>query len=98
MYHIAVSQRRVAAVVRGRVQGVGYRASCVRRAQELDLLGWVRNCEDGSVALEAQGSAEAIDALLHWCRRGPAAADVRDVTVTDAAIDPNASGRFAVRH
>ncbi len=41
--------------VRGQVQGVGYRAACNRRARELGLSGWVRNCPDGSVAIEAEG-------------------------------------------
>lgn len=85
-------------MVRGRVQGVGYRASCAQRAQELGLSGWVRNCDDGSVALEAQGPTEAVDELLRWCHRGPSSAAVRDVVVTDAAIDAMLSGRFAVRY
>lgn len=92
-----MSQRRVSAVVRGRVQGVGYRASCARRAQELGLSGWVRNCNDGSVALEAQGPAEAVDELLRWCDRGPASAIVHDLIVTDADLDPDASEQFSVR-
>ena len=43
--------------IRGRVQGVGYRAACCRRAQELGLAGWVRNCSDGSVEVQAEANA-----------------------------------------
>jgi len=71
---------RVRARVTGLVQGVFYRASTVERAEELGLTGWVRNCSDGAVELEAEGPEERVDALLEWCRRGPPAARVRDVT------------------
>lgn len=79
----AVKQVRIKAVVSGRVQGVNYRASCRARAGALNLVGWVRNRADGAVELEAQGSSEAVDALMAWCRQGPPAARVRDV-----AVDP----------
>jgi acylphosphatase len=62
--------------VSGRVQGVCYRASCRERAVALGLSGWVRNRSDGTVELEAEGSAEAIDALLEWCHEGPPGARV----------------------
>jgi acylphosphatase len=65
----------------GTVQGVGYRAACHRRARELDLSGWVRNRPDGSVELEAEGAPAGLEALERWCRRGPAAARVRELTV-----------------
>jgi acylphosphatase len=65
----------------GRVQGVGYRAACRRRALELDLSGWVRNRRDGSVELEAEGATAVLLELERWCRRGPAAARVRELTV-----------------
>jgi acylphosphatase len=67
--------------VRGTVQGVGYRAGCHRRACELDLSGWVRNRQDGSVELEAEGLPSRLEALERWCRRGPPAARVSGLSV-----------------
>ena len=49
------SQTAVRAEVRGRVQGVGFRDAAVARARELGALGWVRNAEDGSVLVHAEG-------------------------------------------
>ena len=77
---------RVRARVIGRVQGVFYRASTVDQAERHQLTGWVRNCADGSVELEAQGKTEAVDAFLDWCGRGPSAARVERVEVEEQAV------------
>ena len=74
---------RARIVVRGRVQGVAYRASTLHKARELGLTGWVRNLEDGSVELEAQGASEIVGQLEAWCRRGPAMAKVIGLDRTD---------------
>ena len=78
-----MAQRRVHAIISGRVQGVSYRASTADEAQGLGLAGWVRNLSDGRVELEAEGPAEAIAALLAWCAKGPPAARVTDVAITE---------------
>jgi acylphosphatase len=75
----AMEQRRIRARVTGQVQGVFYRASTVERADELGLVGWVRNCADGAVEMEAEGTVDRIEQLLAWCRRGPPAARVAGV-------------------
>jgi acylphosphatase len=62
--------------VEGRVQGVGYRAACSRRATELGLGGWVRNRPDGSVEVEAEGSLQGLTELMRWCEKGPTRARV----------------------
>lgn len=80
---------RVRMRITGRVQGVGYRASTRERATALGLSGWVRNTPDGAVALEAQGSAARLEALIAWCRIGPPHARVDGVEV--ARIDPEGS-------
>ena len=72
---------RARARVRGRVQGVFYRASTCDRAAELGLVGWVRNCPDGSVELEAEGPGEKVEQLITWCRSGPPGARVTGVEV-----------------
>jgi len=74
--------------VRGRVQGVFYRASTCDRAAGLGLVGWVRNCADGSVELEAEGPAERVEQLIAWCREGPPAA-----AVTRVEVEPLAAAR-----
>lgn len=73
---------RKRAIVRGRVQGVFYRDSCRREAQRLGVAGWACNCDDGSVEVVAEGDADAVDALVAWCRTGPPRALVTSVDVT----------------
>lgn len=68
-------------VVKGRVQGVGYRAWCVREAQALALRGWVRNQNDGSVEALFIGPAESIRMMHQACHAGPAFARVDEVHV-----------------
>ena len=63
--------KSVHVVIRGRVQGVAYRAWTRRNAAALELSGWVRNRADGSVEALAQGGAPAVQALVDWARRGP---------------------------
>jgi acylphosphatase len=70
---------RLEATVRGRVQGVGFRYFVVRRALELDLVGWVANAPDGSVQCVAEGSPAALDALEATLRMGPLGAVVEAV-------------------
>lgn len=77
----AADRVRARARVRGLVQGVYYRASTVEVAERSGVAGWVRNCSDGSVELEAEGPAAAVEALLAWCRTGPAGARVTGVDV-----------------
>lgn len=66
-------------IVTGRVQGVGFRAATRARALELGLAGSAVNLPDGSVAVEAAGSPEALDALHRWLRHGPPLARVAEV-------------------
>jgi len=77
--------RRIRAIVSGRVQGVAYRASTCTEARRLGVVGWVKNRDDGSVELEAEGPDEMVAALLRWCQQGPPAALVGRVAVDDIA-------------
>ena len=79
--------------VTGRVQGVGFRWSAVREARRLGLRGWVRNADDGSVEVEAEGASPQLEDFLAWLRRGPAGAFVSDVEVHPVAPD-GARGDF----
>jgi acylphosphatase len=80
--------RRV--VVRGRVQGVGFRAFVEDEARERRLAGWVRNRRDGSVEAVFSGSAADVDAMLTAVRLGPPASYV-------AAVEVNAAGEEELR-
>lgn len=73
-------------MVSGRVQGVGFRAFCVRTARTLGLDGWVRNLADGRVEVVARGSEEALDRLTELLSEGPpfAAVDHVDASPVDA--------------
>ena len=83
-----MSQKRVHVVVRGHVQGVGFRANCARRAEALGVTGWVRNQWDGSVEALFEGEVAAVDRLVDWCRAGPSRSDVTSVVVADAEDAP----------
>lgn len=71
-------------VVRGRVQGVGFRWFVEAEAHRLGVGGWVRNNTDGSVEVLAQGSREQLAGLHSRLRQGPRAARVDDVDVIEA--------------
>jgi acylphosphatase len=87
---------RVRVEVRGRVQGVFFRAEARARAESLGLSGWIRNERDGSVAAVFDGDAERVQSMVDWCRRGPAGARVDDVRVTDEAEAEEGRGGFRV--
>ena len=80
----------VHALVKGRVQGVGFRYSAVREARRLGLRGTVANTPDGDVAVAAEGATAKIEAFLAWLRRGPPGAWVSGVEVEKVP----ATGRF----
>jgi len=81
--------------VRGNVQGVGYRACCLRRATDLGLSGWVRNMPDGTVEVEAEGPILALTELRLWCEKGPSLANVSNVA--NALIPATGSDWFEIR-
>lgn len=76
---------RVRLGVRGRVQGVWFRGWTCEVARDLGLVGSVRNLPDSSVEVVAQGPRYAIEALALACRKGPPAARVDELTVSDEA-------------
>ena len=84
---------RVELRVHGRVQGVGFRYATEREAGRLGLRGFVRNLDDGSVEIVAEGDAAALDRLVAWAHHGPRMAIVDRVDVTRSA----ATGEFGKR-
>lgn len=72
---------RLHAIVRGRVQGVNFRATTQWEAHRLNLQGWVRNNFDGTVEVVAEGPRDQLYAFLEFLRQGPAAAEVEHVDI-----------------
>ena len=75
-----ISRRLVA---HGRVQGVFFRDSVREQASRHGVAGWVANRPDGTVEALLEGSVEAVEAVLDFCRQGPSRADVERVEVSD---------------
>jgi len=91
-------EEAVEAVVRGRVQGVGFRYFVHREAMTLGLAGWVANESDGTVRCLAVGDRARLDAFVERLREGPPAAIVDRVDLTWRPAPPGASpGSFSIR-
>lgn len=89
---------RVRVLIRGRVQGVGFRYFTCAQARELGLGGWVRNLASGEVEAEFEGQESAIETVLVRCRRGPALARVLEVRELERApVDEARHTGFAMR-
>ena len=70
-------------LIRGRVQGVGFRDAMRWEAERLGVTGWVRNRRDGTVEAVVAGSAESVAAVVQWAHRGPPAAKVTEVVIAE---------------
>ncbi len=70
-------------LISGRVQGVFFRDACARRARQAGVAGWVKNRADGRVEAVLEGSPQAVENLVAWCRQGPGHAEVSDVEVVE---------------
>jgi acylphosphatase len=73
--------------VKGRVQGVGFRAFVEHAASALAVRGWARNCDDGSVEVYATGSPEQLSEFSGYLWKGPRLSDVRHVDESEAAVE-----------
>lgn len=73
-------------VVKGKVQGVFYRASTKAVADQLGVKGFVLNREDGSVYIEAEGNQFSLDSFKDWCEEGPEKAEVEHVEIEEASL------------
>lgn len=85
---------RAHVTIRGRVQGVFFRAEAQDRARSLGLSGWVRNNLDGTVEAVFEGDRERVESMVEWCRRGPSGAVVENVEV--AWEEPRGEAGFSV--
>lgn len=84
------------ALISGNVQGVGFRWSTAQRAEDLGLVGWVRNLDDGRVEAEYEGSHDAVARLDEYVHRGPWGAAVEAVAIDEIPLSGGSD--FRVRN
>jgi acylphosphatase len=68
-------------VIKGKVQGVFYRASAREVAEKLGITGWIKNTPEGFVQIAANGSDEQLQEFISWCKKGPSKAIVTEIIV-----------------
>ncbi len=79
-------KQALAITLSGRVQNVGFRFATVQKAQELDIKGFVKNKNDGTVYIEAEGEADKLNRFLEWCKEGPPAASVQNAATQEIPV------------
>ncbi|MEE4609298.1 MAG: acylphosphatase [Desulfobacteraceae bacterium] len=84
-------------IIAGHVQGVFFRLETQRAATRLGVNGWVRNLSDGTVEALLEGGRQAVEALVDWCRQGPARARVDEVRIEPRTYEGRFEG-FQIRH
>jgi len=82
-------------VISGRVQGVFFRDTCRRVAEEEKVSGWASNLSDGRVEVALEGDEDAVDRVVQWCREGTDWADVDSVEISDE--EPEGASGFVIR-
>lgn len=85
-----MNTKRAHIIVRGRVQGVFFRATTQEAAVLIGVRGWVRNSPDGAVEIVAEGNDAQIAEFTAWCRKGPSLAEVTELEIDEAP----ATGEF----
>ena len=83
-------------IVKGRVQGVGFRYHTQKQATKLSMQGYVRNLANGDVEILASGDEDAVQQFINWCRQGPRWANVAEIIVTEQNTDEVFDG-FQIR-
>ena len=81
-------QKAIQVIVRGKVQGVGFRAATLGKARALGILGYVKNEPNGDVSACFEGSETQLEAMLAWCQLGPIRAKVTDVVTHEVPLKP----------
>ena len=72
--------------IKGKVQGVFYRATAKDVADQLGIKGWVKNLPDKNVEIRATASEELLQKFMDWCKQGPPKARVDDVIVEELEL------------
>ena len=79
-------KKRKKLLIKGRVQKVGYRASCLDAAVKNNISGNVKNMPDGNVFVDAEGEEEDLQKFIAWCHKGPFWANVTDIEETEEEL------------
>ena len=90
-----MNQKSIHVLIRGRVQGVGFRGFVRHQAEALGIKGWARNLSNGGVEAVFSGDDAAVDAMVEACRRGPSGALVAELKVEPYTGAPET--RFEIR-
>lgn len=67
--------------ISGKVQGVMYRRSAKEKADQLGIVGYIENCDNGTVYVEAEGEIDSLETFIKWCHEGPERSIVKEVVV-----------------
>lgn len=78
---VSASKIRRHVFIKGHVQGVNFRNATKQEADQLGIVGWVKNLEDGRVEAVFEGAPDSIQRMIDWCKRGPPAARVDELKV-----------------
>ncbi len=70
-------------LIKGKVQGVFFRATAKKIADKLNVTGWIKNRKDDNVEAMVTGSQQQLEEFINWCRKGPEKAAVEDVIITN---------------
>ncbi|MEO6682342.1 MAG: acylphosphatase [Ginsengibacter sp.] len=68
-------------IISGKVQGVFYRASAKKKAEQLNVRGWIKNTPEGNVEATVTGEAGKIQDFIQWCQSGPDKAVIKDIKI-----------------
>ncbi len=75
-------------LIKGKVQGVFYRATAKKVADKLKLTGWIKNTKKGNVEALVTGNLQPLDEFINWCRKGPEKAKVENIIIKEKAETP----------
>ena len=89
-------KKRVNIKVKGKVQGVFFRANTTEKARNLSISGWVANMPEGSVYIVAEGETAHIDSFIEWVRQGPKLSRVDSIELTEGKLED--FDGFEIRH
>ena len=74
--------------IKGKVQGVYFRASAKNKAGELGITGWIKNLPDNNVEIKATATDDLLKTFVDWCRHGPSRAIVNELIIEELQFEP----------
>ncbi len=92
-----MKKRRVHVWIRGRVQGVFFRAYTRDAAQQIGVTGWVRNLPDGRVEAVFEGESDRVERMIEWCREGSPMSRIENVDLLEEVYAGDFDG-LAITH